>query len=162
MDSDLFNVFPREQVLVMNFDYFTQNQLEANNDILRFLEMSEIESEASILKVWIDPPNYIRDELKLRKRTTIVGSSMTTTKSCSPRRAKSSTTSTGLSTSDSRGCWATSPSAGTSTGLFRSSDQNQIRLKPRSQKRTEVEERLLRNLFNAPHIAQIQSMKLHQ
>ena len=35
----------------MNFDYFTQHQLEANNEILRFLDMSEIESDKSILKV---------------------------------------------------------------------------------------------------------------
>ncbi|CAG5105166.1 Oidioi.mRNA.OKI2018_I69.chr1.g1894.t1.cds [Oikopleura dioica] len=63
--EDLFKVFPRNQVLVMNFDHFTQHQLEANNEILRFLNMSEIESEKSILKKAFYNRWFIDDDDKI-------------------------------------------------------------------------------------------------
>jgi len=63
--EDLYKVFPREKVLVMNFDYFTQHQLEANNEILRFLDMSEIESDKSILKKAFYNRWFIDDDDKI-------------------------------------------------------------------------------------------------
>ena len=49
--SDLFEVFPRDQVLVLPFDYFTSEQFDATNQILRFLNLTEITDPKKILKV---------------------------------------------------------------------------------------------------------------
>ena len=47
----MFNIFPRDQVLVLPFDYFTMEQFDATNNILRFLNLTEIDNPKQILKV---------------------------------------------------------------------------------------------------------------
>ena len=49
--SDLFQIFPQKNVLVMPFEYFTSNQMKATNEILDFLNLSKIENEKEILTV---------------------------------------------------------------------------------------------------------------
>ena len=49
----MFEVFPRDQVLVLPFDYFTSEQFDATNQILRFLNLTEITDPKKILKVRI-------------------------------------------------------------------------------------------------------------
>ena len=48
----MFEVFPRDQVLVLPFDYFTTEQFIATNQILRFLNLTEITDPKKILKVY--------------------------------------------------------------------------------------------------------------
>lgn len=48
--KDLFEVFPRDQVLVLPFDYFTTEQFEATNKILDFLNITQITDSKKILK----------------------------------------------------------------------------------------------------------------
>ena len=50
---DLFEVFPRDQILVLPFDYFTTEQFEATNKILEFLNITQITDPKKILKVSI-------------------------------------------------------------------------------------------------------------
>ena len=54
---DLFEVFPRDQILVLPFDYFTTEQFEATNKILEFLNITQITDPKKILKVSIAPNN---------------------------------------------------------------------------------------------------------
>jgi len=49
----LFEVFPRDQILVLPFDYFTTEQFEATNKILEFLNITQITDPKKILKVSI-------------------------------------------------------------------------------------------------------------
>jgi len=48
-------VFPRDQILVLPFDYFTTEQFEATNKILDFLNITQITDPKKILKVSIAP-----------------------------------------------------------------------------------------------------------
>ena len=51
MILDLFEVFPRDQILVLPFDYFTTEQFDATNKILEFLNITQISDPKKILKV---------------------------------------------------------------------------------------------------------------